>query len=155
MTLAYFIISKLSLLGIFQLVPSFIREICFNRLDLIKDLRLETDSTRAFHRDLLHRQGSILFRQRPSWERWKTKEAKLVSVSKSRFQYNNHNYQDRDKTKIILQWFALTYLQFRVYAIENWPCFWNLSSSIQSTLIFLKSQYLLHISRETNLYCLS
>ena len=29
------------------------------------------------------------------------------------------------------------YLQFRIYATENWPFFWNLSSNLQSSLVFL------------------
>jgi len=29
------------------------------------------------------------------------------------------------------------YLQFRVYAIRKWPFFWNLTSNLQSSLVFL------------------
>jgi len=29
------------------------------------------------------------------------------------------------------------YLRFRVYAIQKWPFFWNLSSNYQSALVFL------------------
>jgi len=29
------------------------------------------------------------------------------------------------------------YLQFRIYAIRKWPFFWNLSSNLQSSLVFL------------------
>ena len=51
------------------------------------------------------------------------------------------------------------YLRFLVYATENWPFFWNLSSYLKSSLIFFMQirhmrahffgPYLSHITRET------
>ena len=49
------------------------------------------------------------------------------------------------------------YLRFGVYATENWPFFWNLTTNLQSSLFFVYaslffrslSPYLLHITRDT------
>jgi len=43
------------------------------------------------------------------------------------------------------------YLRFRVYAIQKWPLFWNLSSDLQLSLVFLyASLFLESLSLEYN-----